>query len=324
MDMRQFPLTLKSVSIIYNCHRIKTLEENPEPCLSCLAWKAKQGTLNRTLRKRGQNMMSESDQFKIEQDEHVAWLTLNRPAKRNVMGSAFFKELSEHLEKFDGDPGIRVVVIKAEGKSFTAGTDLNEAASMLSGEGADQRENTRIKILALQAGLTAIEKCRKPVIAAVHSHCIGGGIDLISACDIRIATKDAVFSIRETRMGIIADLGTLQRLPDIIGHGRFRELALTGRDFTAAEALQMGLLTRICEDRKALYVEAKALASQIAECPPLTVQGVKDVILFSRDHGIDSGLNYVAQKNTAALPSEDVIEAVTAFMEKRKPKFIGK
>ena len=269
-------------------------------------------------------MMSESDQFKIEQDEHVAWLTLNRPAKRNVMGSAFFKELSEHLEKFDGDPGIRVVVIKAEGKSFTAGTDLNEAASMLSGEGADQRENTRIKILALQAGLTAIEKCRKPVIAAVHSHCIGGGIDLISACDIRIATKDAVFSIRETRMGIIADLGTLQRLPDIIGHGRFRELALTGRDFTAAEALQMGLLTRICEDRKALYVEAKALASQIAECPPLTVQGVKDVILFSRDHGIDSGLNYVAQKNTAALPSEDVVEAATDFMEKRKPKFIGK
>jgi enoyl-CoA hydratase len=217
-----------------------------------------------------------------------------------------------------------VVVIKAEGKSFTAGTDLNEAASMLSGEGADQRENTRIKILALQDGLTAIEKCRKPVIAAVHSHCIGGGIDLISACDIRIATEDAVFSIRETRMGIIADLGTLQRLPDIIGQGWFRELALTGRDFTAAEALRMGLLTRVCENREALYAEAKTLAFQIAGCPPLTVQGVKDVILFSRDHGIDAGLNYVAQKNTAALPSEDVVEAVTAFMEKRKPVFKGK
>jgi len=253
--------------------------------------------------------MGESDHFKVEQAEHVAWLILNRPAKRNVMGSAFFKELSEHLAKLDGDPAVRVVVIKAEGKSFTAGTDLNEAASLLSGEGADQREDTRIKILALQAGLTAIEKCRKPVIAAVHSHCIGGGVDLISACDIRLATKDAVFSIRETRMGIIADLGTLQRLPFIIGHGWFRELALTGRDFTAAEALQMGLLTRICEDQQALYAEAKALASRIADCPPLTVQGVKDVILYSRDHGIDSGLNYVAQKNTAALPSEDVVEA---------------
>jgi len=268
--------------------------------------------------------MSESDHFKVAQEEHVAWLTLNRPAKRNVMGSTFFKELSEHLKKLDGDPTVRVVVIKAEGKSFTAGTDLNEAASLLSGEGADQREDTRIKILALQAGLTAIEKCRKPVIAAIHSHCIGGGVDLISACDIRLATEDAVFSIRETRMGIIADLGTLQRLPYIIGQGWFRELALTGRDFTAAEALQMGLLTRVCEDRDALYAEAKTLASQVAGCPPLTVQGVKDVILYSRDHGIDSGLKYVAQKNTAALPSEDVVEAVTAFMEKRKPHFTGR
>lgn len=268
--------------------------------------------------------MSESAQFKVEQEEHVAWLTLNRPAKRNVMGTTFFKELSGHLEQLDQDPAVRVVVIKAEGKSFTAGTDLAEAASLLSGEAADQREATRMKILALQQGLTKIEKCRKPVIAAIHSHCIGGGVDLISACDIRLASKDAVFSIRETRMGIIADLGTLQRLPYIIGHGWFRELALTGRDFSAAEALRMGLLTRVCEDREALYAEAKTLACRIAECPPLTVQGVKDVILFSRDHGIDSGLNYVAQKNTAALPSEDAVEAVTAFMEKRKPAFKGK
>jgi len=268
--------------------------------------------------------MSDTDHFNVEHEDHIAWLTLNRPAKRNVMGAAFFEELSQLLMELDRDSGVRVVVIKAEGKSFTAGTDLNEAASLLSGEGADQRENTRIKILALQAGLTAIEKCRKPVIAAIHSHCIGGGVDLISACDIRLATEDAVFSIRETRMGIIADLGTLQRLPYIIGQGWFRELALTGRDFTAAEALQMGLLTRVCEDRAALYAAAKALAVQIAECPPLTVQGVKDVILYSRDHGIASGLEYVAQKNTAALPSEDVVEAVTAFMEKRKPKFIGR
>ena len=268
--------------------------------------------------------MSQSNQFNVDQEEHIAWLTLNRPAKRNVMGTTFFKELSDHLEKFNRDPAVRVVVIKAEGRSFTAGTDLNEAASLLSGEGADQREETRMKILALQEGLTKIEKCRKPVIAAIHSHCIGGGVDLISACDIRLATKDAVFSIRETRMGIIADLGTLQRLPFIIGHGWFRELALSGRDFTAAEALQMGLITRVCEDRAELYVQAKILAARIAECPPLTVQGVKDVILYSRDHGIDSGLNYVAQKNTAALPSEDVVEAVAAFMEKRKPVFKGK
>jgi enoyl-CoA hydratase len=268
--------------------------------------------------------MNASDQFKVEQKEHIVWLTLNRPDKRNVMGTAFFREISEHMKNFDRDPAVRVVIIKAEGNSFTAGTDLNEAASLLSGTGADQRENTRIKIVALQQGLTSIEKCRKPVIAAIHSHCIGGGVDLISACDIRLATADASFSIRETRMGIVADLGTLQRLPYIIGHGWFRELALSGRDFTAAEALQMGLVTRVCSNQEDLYLECRTLADQIADCPPLTVQGVKDVILYSRDHGIDSGLSYVAQKNTAALPSEDVVEAVTAFMEKRKPVFKGK
>jgi enoyl-CoA hydratase len=268
--------------------------------------------------------VNESAHFEVKQEEYVAWLTLNRPKKRNVMGAAFFKELSERLDKFDRDSSVRAVVIKGEGKSFSAGTDLEEAGSLLSGEAADQREITRMKIMALQEGLTQIEKCRKPVIAAIHSHCIGGGIDLISACDIRIASQDAIFSIRETRMGIIADLGTLQRLPHIIGHGWFRELALTGRDFNAREALQMGLVTRVCEDRDALYAEAKTLATAIAECPPLTVQGTKDVILYSRDHGIEAGLNYVAQKNAAALPSEDVIEAVTAFMEKRKAVFKGK
>ena len=268
--------------------------------------------------------MSENAQFKVEIKGQIAWLALNRPEKRNTMGTVFFKELSEHLENFDQDASVRVVVIKAEGKSFTAGTDLEEAGSLLSGQAADQREGTRRKILKLQEGLTSIERCSKPVIAAVHSHCIGGGIDLISACDIRLATTDAVFSIRETPMGIIADLGTLQRLPFIIGHGWFRELALTGRNFSAQEALQMGLITQICADREALYAEAKKLADRIAACPPLTVQGTKQVILYSRDNGVDAGLQYVAQKNAAALPSEDVVEAVTAFMEKRKPVFQGK
>ena len=267
--------------------------------------------------------MSETSQFKVEIKEHIAWLALNRPEKRNTMGTVFFKEISEHLENLDQEAAVRVVVIKAEGKSFTAGTDLEEAGSLLSGQAADQRETTRRNIMQLQEGLTSIERCSKPVIAAIHSHCIGGGIDLISACDIRIATKDAVFSIRETPMGIIADLGTLQRLPFIIGHGWFRELALTGRNFSAEEALQMGLITRLCADRDGLYAEAEKLADQVAACPPLTVQGTKEVILYSRDNGIEAGLQYVAQKNAAALPSEDVVEAFTAFMEKRKPEFKG-
>jgi len=269
--------------------------------------------------------MSEKDPFKVEQDGHIAWLTLNRPDSRNIMGFAFFEGLIKHFARFDEDSNVRGIVIKAEGKSFTAGLDLVEFGSVLRGEtGADVREELRKTVLKCQGGMNAIERCRKPVIAAVHSHCIGGGVDLLCACDIRIATKDAVFSIRETRMGMIADLGTLQRLPHIIGHGWFRELALTGRDFTAQEALQMGFITRIGEDRQGLYEGAKGIASQIAACPPLAVQGAKEVILYSRDHGVNPGLHYVAQKSAATIPSEDLMEAMSAFMEKRPPVFKGK
>lgn len=268
--------------------------------------------------------MSENGPFKIEKDAYITWLILNRPEKRNTMTQAFFSGLRERFLEFDQDPEVRVIVIKAEGKSFTAGLDLVEGGSLLQGTSADARERLRKSILEAQESMNAIERCRKPVIAAVHSHCIGGGVDLVSACDIRIASKDALFSIRETKIAIIADIGTLQRLPTIIGHGWFRELALTGRDFTAEEALQMGLITRICEDRESLYAEARKLAEEIAANSPLAVQGVKDVILYSRDNGIYPGLAYVAQKNASLLPCEDLMEAVQAFMQKRPPQFKGK
>jgi enoyl-CoA hydratase len=254
----------------------------------------------------------------------VAWLTLCRPEKRNAMGMAFFSQLAEAVNRLDADPDVRVVVIRAEGKSFSVGLDLGEAAGMLNGKGADDREALRRRILDLQESFNAIERCRKPVIAAVHGHCIGGAVDLLSACDIRMAAADATFSIRETRIAIIADLGTLQRLPHIIGQGWFRELALTGRDFTAAEALTMGFVTRVLDDRDALIDCAGRMARDIAGLAPLTVQGVKETINHSRDNGVYPGLAYVAQKNAAALISDDLVEAVTAFMEKRTPVFRGK
>ena len=268
--------------------------------------------------------MQDTSNFKVKIDGHIAWLTLNRPEKRNAMGIGFFEEIGKLFDDFDQDANLRVIIIKAEGKSFSAGTDLKEAAKLLDQRSADGRENMRNEILGLQQGFTKIERCRKPVIAAVHRHCIGAGVDMICACDIRMATADAVFSIRETRMGIVADVGTLQRLPHIIGEGWLRELALTGRDFMASEALQMGFVTRICDDLSALYDEAAKLASQIAACPPLTVQGTKEAITFSRDNSIEAGLQFVAQKNAAALPSEDLVEAFSAFMEKRAPVFKGK
>jgi enoyl-CoA hydratase/carnithine racemase len=267
--------------------------------------------------------MAEKSPFRIEQSDHIAWLILDRPEKRNIMGFDFFQDLITHFRRFDADPDVRVVVIRGEGKSFTAGIDLAQLGSLMGDGSAASRESLRKQILDGQESMNLIEKCRKPVIAAVHSHCIGGGVDLISACDIRIASADAVFSVRETKIGVIADVGTLQRLPSIIGQGWFRELALTGRDFSAQEALQMGLVTRICENREALIETARSLAAEIAANAPLTVQGTKDVILFSRDQGIYPGLHYVAQKNATAIHSEDLLEALNAFLEKRKPRFKG-
>jgi len=268
--------------------------------------------------------MSSNDFFKVKKEGHIAWLILNRPEKRNSMNLECFSSLREIFPKFDEDPDVRVVVIKAEGKCFTGGLDLYEAATLFTADSADSREQLRKTIIEVQESMNIIERCKKPVIAAVHGLCIGAGVDLLSACDIRVASKDAIFSIRETKISIIADLGTLQRLPTIIGHGWFRELALTGRDFTAAEALQMGFITRICDNQKELLAEAKKLAEEIAANSPLAVQGAKDVILYSRDNGIYPGLGYVAQKNASTLSCEDVMEVFKAFIEKRPPEFKGK
>ncbi|MFZ0240672.1 MAG: crotonase/enoyl-CoA hydratase family protein [Desulfobacterales bacterium] len=262
--------------------------------------------------------------FSLEKTAGIAWLTLNRPEKHNAMDADFFEFLRQHFRQLDDDGDVKVVVIKAAGESFSAGTDLASAAKMVGGGAADERQKLHRKILDLQAAVSAVEQCCKPVIAAIHGYCIGGAVDLICACDIRIAESAALFSIREARMGIIADLGTLQRLPRIVGEGRARELAFSGRDFSATEACAMGLVSRVCEGRQSLHDAAETLARQIADNPPLTVMGVKDVFNYSRDHGVEAGLRYVAQKNAALLLSEDLAEAFSAFREKRKPQFKGK
>lgn len=268
--------------------------------------------------------MQQPGYFILEENAGIAWLTLNRPAKHNAMDDEFFAGLSQHFQQLGDDGDVRVVVLKGAGKSFSAGTDLDCAAKLAGGGGADERRRLHRKILALQEAVSAVEACCKPVIAAIHGYCIGGAVDLICACDIRMAESATLFSIRESRMGIIADLGTLQRLPRIIGEGRARELAFSGRDFGSAEAYVMGLVTRVCEGRQNLYDTAETLARQIADNPPLTVMGVKDVLNYSRDHGVDAGLRYVAQKNAAMLLSEDLREALAAFKEKRNPQFKGR
>jgi enoyl-CoA hydratase/carnithine racemase len=268
--------------------------------------------------------VSDYSRFRVEKEGSIRWLILNRPDKRNAMDEDFFRELTEAFTNFDQDPEVRVVIVRGEGKGFSAGIDLGALAGLVGSTSVDAREQLRFFILQGQASFTAVELCRKPVIAAIHGFCIGGGVDLSCACDIRLASRDAVFSIRETRMAMVADLGTLQRMPYIVGESWFRELALTGRDFGAEEALRMNFVTRVCDDPSSLDREAGKLASEIAACSPLAVQGVKDVMRFDRDNGVKAGLEYVAQKNAAILISEDLMEAVNAFMEKRAPRFKGK
>lgn len=262
--------------------------------------------------------------LRLEVRDHVAHLVLCRPEKRNTMTIGFFGELREAAEAIDNDESVRVVVLSAQGKSFTAGLDLVEASGLWHEQSARNRHAFRRMVMALQDSFTAVEKCRKPFVAAVHGHCIGGGVDLACVCDIRMASQDAIFSIRETRMAMVADLGTLQRIASIVGQGWTRELALTGRDFDAVFAERIGFVTRVLPDREKLLEEATKLAGEIAGLSPITVQGVKETLNFSRDHGIAAGLEYVAQKNAALLPSEDLMEAFQAFMEKRKPNFKGR
>lgn len=268
--------------------------------------------------------MAEYECIRLEKKDYVGHLILCRPEQRNRMNLKFFEEMVQVFDRIDDDDDVRVVLISAEGKSFTAGLDLAEAAGLFTDPTAKSRHDFKKVIMRLQEPMNVIDRCRKPVIVAIHSHCIGGGVDMASASDIRLASQDAVFSIRETRMAMVADLGTLQRIGAIIGHGWTRELALTGRDFDASQALRIGFLTHVYPDRDALLEEGFKMASEIAQLSPVTVQGVKETLNFSRNFGVAAGLEFVAQKNAAILPSEDLMEAFQAFMEKRKPEFKGK
>ena len=179
-------------------------------------------------------------------------------------------------------------------------------------------------MLRLQASVTAVAECPKPVIAAIHGYCIGGGVDLAAACDIRLASADAVFSVRETKVAIVADLGSLQRLPRIIGKGHVAELAYTGKDITAARAREIGLVNDVSADADAVLAAARALAAEIAANSPLAVQGTKAVLAACEDRSVADGLDYVATWNAGFLASDDLVEAMTAFMEKRPPTFTGR
>jgi enoyl-CoA hydratase len=266
--------------------------------------------------------------LQVKQSGPVAEVLLTGPGKGNAMGPDFWRELPIVFRELDADPAVRAVVLTGSGKNFSYGLDLpammGSWAGLMGGEAlAGPRTRFLDEIRRLQDAVTAVAECRKPVIAAVSGWCVGGGVDLISAADIRLASADAKFSVREVRVAIVADIGSLQRLSGIIGEGHLRELAYTGKDIDAARAERIGLVNDVHADQEAVLAAARAMAADIGKNPPLVVQGVKDVLDHSRAPKVADGLRYVSTWNAAFLPSKDLGEAVQAFLARRDPEFTG-
>ncbi|CRM77130.1 crotonase/enoyl-CoA hydratase family protein [Pseudomonas sp. 58 R 3] len=269
--------------------------------------------------------MSEYHAFIVELTGNVAHVQINRPEKINAMNAAFWTEIIDIFQWVEDTDAVRAVVLSGAGKHFSSGIDLMMMASVANSFGKDVGRNARLlrrKILELQASFNAVDTCRKPVLAAIQGYCIGGAIDLISACDMRYAAEGAQFSIKEIDIGMAADVGTLQRLPRIIGDGMLRELAYTGRPFGAEEARSIGLVNRVYPDQDSLLAGVMEIAHEIASKSPIAVAGTKAMISYMRDHTVNDGLEYVATWNSAMLQSNDLRVAIAAHMSKQKPEFV--
>lgn len=264
--------------------------------------------------------------LQVETNGPVAEVRLLGPSKGNALGPDFWRELPAVFEALSADSAIRAILLYGSGGNFSFGLDLPAMAPVFapllesSGTDARLRNAFRRQIRDLQDAVSSVARCGKPVIAAVDGWCIGGGVDVIAAADIRIAAPAARFSIREVKVGIVADLGSLQRLPGIIGSGATRHLALTGEDFPASRALELGLVTELADD---VVGRGRELAAAVAANPPLVVQGVKQVLNQADEQSIQAGLDYVQVWNTAFLPSRDFAEAVQAFTDRRPAVFSG-
>tara|TARA_B100001778_G_scaffold326357_1_gene322933 strand:- start:911 stop:1777 length:867 start_codon:yes stop_codon:yes gene_type:complete len=266
--------------------------------------------------------------FKLDVKNHVGNLVLSRPDELNTMSRDFWVELGEVLEVINKDSDIRVVVMSSTGKHFCAGMDLNAFTNGVDNI-PDEKKPDHARIgeavyrvaKELQEYISTLEKIRVPVIAAIHGGCIGGAVDMVTACDIRLASDDAFFCIQEINIGMAADVGTLQRLPKIIPDSKMREMAYTGRRMYAEEAKEAGLVSGTYGSQEELIEAANKLASEIASKSPVAIYGLKAVMNYSRDHNVNDSLEYNALWSGAMLSQKDMTEQMTANMEKRDASF---
>lgn len=263
--------------------------------------------------------------FEVFIDDHqIAEVSLSRPTAINAMNTDFWEELPAIINMLDNMGSVRVIILSAKGKHFTAGMDLQVFEGMTAEndlEPARAAEKQRRWIMALQDVFTALEKARMPVISAIQGACIGGGVDMICATDIRLCTHDAFFNIKETELGITADVGTLQRILHVMPSGMARELAYTSRNFGADEALKCGFVNSVYDSQENMVSAAHKLARSMAKHSPMAVNGVKEMLNYSRDHSVADSLNHMATWQGGMLQNQDIIEAIDAAKEKRAPTF---
>ena len=265
------------------------------------------------------------ENLEIERAGQIGTLWLSRPEKLNALSADMWAEIPGAVKQLDDDDDIRVIIVAGRGSSFSVGIDLELLASTRPDGPSPAVGNMEIfqLIKRLQGVVSSFAEATKPVIAAIHGYCLGAGMNLISACDIRLAADDAMFSIRETKMGLVADLGALQRLPGIIGMPATTEMALTGGDYPTSWAIETGLVSRVFDSQDSLLEGAISLAEEIAANSPLVTTGVKRALQANDGRTIEQALEWAAQWNSAFLISNDMMEALTAFMERRDPDFTG-
>ena len=273
-------------------------------------------------------MISKYESFNLEIENDIANIILSRPEQLNSMSRKFWVELPEILEEVNRNSEIRVLIISSTGKHFCAGMDLSAFDNGVANIPKEKRpDNARIgealyrSAKELQEYISKLEKIRVPVIAAIHGGCIGGAVDLVTACDIRLATTDAFFCIQEINIGMAADVGTLQRLPRIIPDSKMRELAYTGRRMLADEAKESGLVSDVYNSKEEMVNAAKEMANEIAKKSPIAIYGLKALMNYSRDHTITDSLDFNALWSGAMLSQRDMEEAIKAFVEKREATF---